>query len=549
MWSIPECMMKKSRQLWSVVLVAVAGGVSSAGAADLWVPSQYPTIQAAIDAAAHGDRIRVMPGLYEEVVSFRGKGVVVRAEGGPTVTTIRKPDALRSPTVVFEQSESRSSILQGFTITGGNGRFTSLWPCDCDGYQLGGGVFIAGAAPVILDCRIVRNNCGTYISRGGGTYVDGSAFIEGCLFEDNNAGGGYGSGGGIHVAGGSPIIANSSVVRGISNSYHFGQAGGVFAAGGAPTLRYVRIAASVASHAASSLVTGSQCTLSDVHVSGARLPAHEGPFRDEGGNSLAGDCNGNGLDDADDIAAGRSADTNADRVPDECQTLGRWVVQPTDSTVGTGSNVALVAAVNVSATYRWMRNGVPLADGSRVIGSATSRLILNALDESDFGFYECEATFEGQTVRTGQAHLRPCGPGIAMQPTDQSVGVDMPVYFSVEMPPTSGCQPPHRYQWQRRNPTISDPAAPGAWIDLADGGGFLNTRSPILGVLRPSPGLATGYRCRIIGACSCDGSAGGFVYFTNVVNFTVACPADFNADGGVDFNDVEAFFIRWEDGC
>jgi probable HAF family extracellular repeat protein len=28
-----------------------------------------------------------------------------------------------------------------------------------------------------------------------------------------------------------------------------------------------------------------------------------------------------------------------------------------------------------------------------------------------------------------------------------------------------------------------------------------------------------------------------------------ACPSDFNADGGVDFSDVEAFFERWENGC
>ncbi|MEI7659082.1 MAG: immunoglobulin domain-containing protein [Phycisphaerae bacterium] len=541
--------MKIRQVVWWAAMVLVAGNATSVHAADLWVPAQYPTIQSAIDAAAHGDRIRVAPGLYEESVSFRGKAVVVRAEGGPAVTTIRKPEALRSPTVVFEQSESRASILQGFTITGGTGRFTSLWPCDCDGYQLGGGIFIAGASPTVLDCRIVQNNCFTYFSRGGGAYVDGSAMFEGCSFEDNNAGGGYGRGGGIYVAGGSPVIVNSRVARCLSNSYHYGFAGGIFVAGGAPTLRHVVLTQNNASHGPSSLSTNASTTLEGVHVSGARSPASEGDYRDEGGNSLAGDCNANGLDDLQDIAAGRSADSNGDRVPDECQTLGAWVVQPADATVGTGGNVALVASVNVAASYRWFRNGAPLQDGERVSGSASGRLIINALDETDFGFYECEATFGGQSVRTVRAFLRPCGPGIATQPTDQSVGVDMPVFFAVEMPPRSGCEPPLRYQWQRRNPMISDPAAPGAWIDLTDGGGFLNTTSSILGILRPTPGLATGYRCRIIGACSCNDGTGGFVYSTNTVNFTVACPADFNADGGVDFNDVEEFFFRWENGC
>jgi hypothetical protein len=33
------------------------------------------------------------------------------------------------------------------------------------------------------------------------------------------------------------------------------------------------------------------------------------------------------------------------------------------------------------------------------------------------------------------------------------------------------------------------------------------------------------------------------------VNFSVSCPADFNADGGIAVQDFEAFFERWENGC
>jgi hypothetical protein len=137
---------------------------------------------------------------------------------------------------------------------------------------------------------------------------------------------------------------------------------------------------------------------------------------------------------------------------------------------------------------------------------------------------------------------------IARQPVDQSVGVDQPVFFVVETVTTPSCTTPVAYRWQRRNPLVADETAADAWLDLQDGGGFLNTGTPSLTILRPTPALATGYRCRISGGCGCEGTVGGTA-FTNTVNFGVACPADFNADGGIDFGDVEAFFERWENGC
>lgn len=135
---------------------------------------------------------------------------------------------------------------------------------------------------------------------------------------------------------------------------------------------------------------------------------------------------------------------------------------------------------------------------------------------------------------------------VEVQPRDQAVGVDSPVTFVVEAATPFGCAGGLVYQWQRRNPLV-DPSSPDAWIDLEDGGGFVNTRSAALVISRPTPGLATGYRCKISG-CGCE-DVPRAVVVTDEVNFSVACPADFNADGGVDFQDVEAFFMRWEAGC
>jgi hypothetical protein len=143
----------------------------------------------------------------------------------------------------------------------------------------------------------------------------------------------------------------------------------------------------------------------------------------------------------------------------------------------------------------------------------------------------------------------PCvAPSITTQPVDQVVGVDASVAFFVEAASGPGCLVPQplTYQWQRRNPVVFDPNAAGAWINLTDGGGFVHTQTSALLITRPILGLATGYRCIITGCCAIGQPT---VTYTDTVNFSVACPADFNADGGIDGADVEAFFERWVAGC
>ncbi|MFZ4576144.1 MAG: hypothetical protein ACOYN0_17300, partial [Phycisphaerales bacterium] len=139
-------------------------------------------------------------------------------------------------------------------------------------------------------------------------------------------------------------------------------------------------------------------------------------------------------------------------------------------------------------------------------------------------------------------------PQILTQPSSQTVNVDQPVFFALEANPLNACVSGLAYRWQRRDPLIEDDAAPNAWLNLNDGGGFSGTHSPTLAIFRPTPGLATGYRCKISNACGCEADASGVVY-TNTVNFAAACPSDFNNDGSVDGDDVIEFFERWDSGC
>ena len=55
--------------LAAMVCAQLGTGVSDASA-PLVVPSDYPTIQSAVDAAANGDMIEVRPGTYVEQVSI-----------------------------------------------------------------------------------------------------------------------------------------------------------------------------------------------------------------------------------------------------------------------------------------------------------------------------------------------------------------------------------------------------------------------------------------------------------------------------------------------
>lgn len=91
--------------------------------------------------------------------------------------------------VVAPSSTNASTVLDGFTIQGGNANGT--------GYpnEHGGGILVDGGSPLIRNC-VVRFNSARY---GGGMYTRiGSPSIVGCLFGQNSA---SGDGGGLDVNG------------------------------------------------------------------------------------------------------------------------------------------------------------------------------------------------------------------------------------------------------------------------------------------------------------------------------------------------------------
>ena len=62
--------------------------ISIATATTLKVPSQYSTIQAAIDASSNGDTVLVAAGTYTEKVLIDGKNISLISENGRDSTII-----------------------------------------------------------------------------------------------------------------------------------------------------------------------------------------------------------------------------------------------------------------------------------------------------------------------------------------------------------------------------------------------------------------------------------------------------------------------------
>jgi len=177
------------------------GLLTSAGFAQsvLSVPSQYSSIQAAIDAAESGDEIHVSGGSYRRF-EVLDKSLTVIAVDGPSDTIV---DGGGSGPVlhVVASSEDTATTVSGFTFTGGVS-------------ENGGGLFLVGHAT--LEDALVTGNEAT---NGGGAFLFGSPTLRNVRFVDNSAG----QGGGAFAAGGStPTFENC----------HFGNNFAEYAGGG-----------------------------------------------------------------------------------------------------------------------------------------------------------------------------------------------------------------------------------------------------------------------------------------------------------------------------
>ena len=199
------------------------------------VPQDHATIQGAIDATVDHDTVLVAPGEYFENINFHGRNIVVcsnfATSNDPSdviSTIINGSTPVHADTgscVLIVSGEDSTTVLQGFTITGGTG---TRWEDEHNlnhWYTEGGGILIQYSSPTIKDNIISWNvaiNASAGITSAGGGAIrsgDSNPHILNNIISNNK--GRYGGG----------IVMNFSGAQ-IKNNLIIGNSGGEDFGGG-----------------------------------------------------------------------------------------------------------------------------------------------------------------------------------------------------------------------------------------------------------------------------------------------------------------------------
>lgn len=200
---------------------------------------EYTSIQAAVDAASHGDVIKIAAGVYTHVLTRSGSAQVVYVNksitlrGGYSVPFIAPPDPQAHPAILDAQGRGRglyitgqiNPTIEGLHITNG------LAPA-------GGGIYIISATAVLSGNYIYNNTA----YRGGGVYLKAStsALIANTVSANIAS---YGGGLYLEHAGGSVLSRN--VLQANTASF---SGGGLMLSAGAAALDHNTIASNSAGY-------------------------------------------------------------------------------------------------------------------------------------------------------------------------------------------------------------------------------------------------------------------------------------------------------------
>jgi predicted outer membrane repeat protein len=250
----------------STFFILLMSASPSWGTTDRHVPSEYPTIQAAVTASENGDSILIAPGTYSgvgnrgiapgtKIIYIRGEGgagsVVIDAEGldsGFMFTefvgahsyvfdvTIRNGDPygvyayMTSPVLIGCRIEScESGILfadcdgmlvdstidgcrkSGMVVTAGSVCGIQMVKITNNDGQYGAGLEVISSSPSLLDCTISGNDAS---DDGGGIYAENSTLsLKYVAITGNRA---AGVGGGMRLLSGSAVMDTTTVSRNVS---------------------------------------------------------------------------------------------------------------------------------------------------------------------------------------------------------------------------------------------------------------------------------------------------------------------------------------------
>jgi hypothetical protein len=222
----------------------------------VYVPADTNSIQGGIYLAQPGDTVLVDEGTYYENINFRGKAITVASlfiMDGDTNhinnTTIdgSQPSHPDSGSVVsFVSGEDTTSILCGFTITGGTGLISSSGIA-----KIGGGIAGLNSGAKVINNYINNNEviAGDLFTLGGGIAVGPAGntswvVVRNNVIRDNsntntNANG-QANGGGIIITANTRVTENIIEYNTVKSIHQMAWGGGIFLSGdpALPLLQY-----------------------------------------------------------------------------------------------------------------------------------------------------------------------------------------------------------------------------------------------------------------------------------------------------------------------
>jgi hypothetical protein len=139
----------------------------------------FPTIQAAVNAAVNGDVIELGDGTFTGAgnrdVSYLGKAITIGSQGGTEACIINCAGGGLHRAFLFVSGEGSNSTLEGVTITGGDA-------------GEGAGLYCEDSSPTISNTTFVGNIAGGF-GAGGAMVAIGPMLprVTDCAFYGNRA--------------------------------------------------------------------------------------------------------------------------------------------------------------------------------------------------------------------------------------------------------------------------------------------------------------------------------------------------------------------------
>lgn len=209
-----------------IIVCLVCNSLIECKADELLVPSEYTTIQGALNAANQGDTILVSEGLYFESINWPEKQALKLFATSPDA--VLQGDGLDIVLTISTNVEiSSATIIRGFKIRGGSrGIYVNDGSPTLDeleiynhglfGLSAGGiGAYFSYSNSIVQNCTI-RNNLSTSDSHsfGGGIAIsDSDLTLKNCLISSNSTSGLWSFGGGIWIGDNSHLICENTIIE------------------------------------------------------------------------------------------------------------------------------------------------------------------------------------------------------------------------------------------------------------------------------------------------------------------------------------------------